>query len=174
MDRGHTPGFQVRRESQSENYSCPAPQQCGGIYDRFHSGAASFGRSEKARANPFSAAAVSKVRCGFAEGFSRLPAAFEFRHSSWFIDEVYSVMQESNVALCEAESEKLETPHVQTADFSYLRLRKEGYSSAVRKALTKRVADLMAHGDVFVYFKHEETPEGTQYAESLLAASRNS
>ncbi len=36
--------------------------------------------------------------------------AFEFRHDSWFADEVFCVLREANAALCEAESEKLETP----------------------------------------------------------------
>ena len=50
--------------------------------------------------------------------------AFEFRHASWFIEEVFTLLRESNVALCLAESEKLQTPQIQTADFFYFRLRK--------------------------------------------------
>jgi uncharacterized protein YecE (DUF72 family) len=96
-------------------------------------------------------------------------AAFEFRHDSWFADEVYSLLRKSNVALCQAESEKLETPHVQTADFSYLRLRKDSYSVRDRGALARRVLDLARRGEVYVYFKHENTPEGALHAEALLA-----
>jgi uncharacterized protein YecE (DUF72 family) len=89
---------------------------------------------------------------------------------SWFSEEVYAAMRERNVALCNAESEKLETPDVQTADFAYLRLRKEEYSASDRKALAKKIAELVKHGDAYVYFKHEETPEGALNAERLLAA----
>jgi uncharacterized protein YecE (DUF72 family) len=96
------------------------------------------------------------------------PAAIEFRHVSWFSDDVYNLMRKANVALCEAESEKLETPAVATADFRYLRLRKETYSPAARKALAKTVGEASRTGDVFVYFKHEDTPEGALYAEALL------
>jgi uncharacterized protein YecE (DUF72 family) len=96
--------------------------------------------------------------------------AFEFRHESWFSDEVHRVLRDANAALCNAESEKLETPDVQTATFSYLRLRKEKYSPKERKALEQRIAQLAAKGDVFVYFKHEETPEGALHAESVLSA----
>ena len=99
-----------------------------------------------------------------------LRSAFEFRHVSWFSEEVYAAMRERNVALCNAESEKLETPDVQTADFAYLRLRKEEYSASDRKALAKKIAELVKHGDAYVYFKHEETPEGALNAERLLAA----
>jgi uncharacterized protein YecE (DUF72 family) len=99
--------------------------------------------------------------------------AFEFRHESWFSDEVYAVLREANAALCNAESEKLETPDVQTANFSYLRLRKETYSPKERKVLEQRIAQLGTKGDVFVYFKHEETPEGALHAESVLAATKS-
>jgi uncharacterized protein YecE (DUF72 family) len=102
-----------------------------------------------------------------------LKSAFEFRHVSWFCDEVYDVMREGNVALCLAESEKLETPDVQTADFSYLRLRKEDYSAKAQKAVKERVAKLASGGDVFVYFKHEDTPEGALHAEKLLTSVRD-
>jgi uncharacterized protein YecE (DUF72 family) len=109
----------------------------------------------------------------FLDGLPRrLRAAFEFRHASWFSEDVYDLLRGANAALCQAESEKLETPDVQTADFAYLRLRKEEYSVAARKALTRQVADLTQRGDAFVYFKHEETAEGAIYAESVLAASK--
>jgi uncharacterized protein YecE (DUF72 family) len=101
-----------------------------------------------------------------------LKSAFEFRHVSWFCDEVYDVMRGANVALCLAESEKLETPDVQTADFAYLRLRKEDYSAKAQAAVKARVAKLAAGGDVFVYFKHEDTPEGAIHAEKLLNEMR--
>jgi uncharacterized protein YecE (DUF72 family) len=98
--------------------------------------------------------------------------AFEFRHISWFSDEVLARLRAANVALCQAESATLETPEAVTADFSYLRLRKESYSAKDREGIAKKAAELVERGDVFVYFKHEETPEGALYAESLLATSR--
>ena len=101
----------------------------------------------------------------------RLRAAFEFRHVSWFTDEVYAVMREANAALCNAESEKLETPEVQTADFAYLRLRKENYSTAERKEIARKATELAKSGDTYIYFKHEETPEGALNAEWLLQAT---
>lgn len=95
-------------------------------------------------------------------------AAMEFRHESWFCEDVYSALSRANVSLCVAESEKIETPDVATADYRYYRLRKEDYSAAARKALSRRVAEATRGGDVFVYFKHEDTPEGALYAEALL------
>ena len=109
----------------------------------------------------------------FLEHFPRdTRAAVEFRHPSWFNDDVYERLGRSNVALCEAESEKLTTPEIATANFRYFRLRLAEYSPAARQAVSGKVADAARNGDVFVYFKHEDTPEGALYAESLLQAAK--
>jgi uncharacterized protein YecE (DUF72 family) len=92
-------------------------------------------------------------------------AAFEFRHESWFSEDVYAALRDGGAALCLAEDEKIVTPEVVTSDFCYLRLRKGRYS---RKAVAERVRRVARSGDVFVYFKHEETPEGALRAEGLL------
>ncbi len=107
-----------------------------------------------------------------ADFLGPLPAAcrkaFEFRHASWFRDEVFALLRQHNTALCIAESEKLTVPDVQTADFTYYRLRKPEYAPAERQALAARCRALQQQGsDVFVYFKHEETPDGALYAEEL-------
>jgi uncharacterized protein YecE (DUF72 family) len=95
--------------------------------------------------------------------------AFEFRHVSWLDDPIYRRLEERNVALCVAESEKLEVPQVITADFVYFRLRKPEYTEDDRRAIAQQSAGLVADGkDVFVFFKHEDTPEGALYAEELL------
>jgi len=99
-------------------------------------------------------------------------AAMEFRHESWFSENVYKLLRKANVALCQAESEKIETPDVATADYTYFRLRKEDYSAGARKALSKKVNEAARQGDAFVYFKHEDTPEGALYAEALLKEAK--
>jgi uncharacterized protein YecE (DUF72 family) len=94
---------------------------------------------------------------------------FEFRHASWFDEATYEVLREHNVALCLAESEKMETPDVATADFVYMRLRKEQYTSAELEELKSKIAAHRDKGrDVYALFKHEETPAGALYAERLL------
>ena len=98
--------------------------------------------------------------------------AFEFRHDSWFTEAAFALLRGANAALCLAESEKLRTPGVQTADFSYLRLRKETYSAKERRAIAEKVVGLLPTGDVFTYFKHEETAEGALDAEALLSAAK--
>ena len=103
---------------------------------------------------------------------SHLQIAFEFRDLSWFADEVFVTLRKSNVAICLAESETIETPPVQTADFSYLRLRKEEYSPKNLQEHVHRIADLGRQGEVFAYFKHEETPQGALHAEAVLSATK--
>src|SRR3984957_7913061 len=98
--------------------------------------------------------------------------AMEFRHLSWFSDDVYERLGRANVALCEAESDKLVPPEIATANFRYFRLRMAEYSALTRKKISKRVADAARNGDVFVYFKHEDTPEGAFYAEKLVGAMK--
>ena len=98
----------------------------------------------------------------------RVRAAFEFRHASWFDDEVYGQLRRRNLALCIADSEKLSTPVVMTADYGYFRLRNEGYTGAD----IARWGDIVkgstsGSGDAFVYFKHEEQGKGPERAQLL-------
>jgi uncharacterized protein YecE (DUF72 family) len=95
--------------------------------------------------------------------------AFEFRHTSWLQDPVYRLLEKHGVALCLAESEKLVIPEVVTANFAYSRLRMPEYTADDRKEIAARVEQLLGQGrDVYVFFKHEETPAGALYAEELL------
>lgn len=111
----------------------------------------------------------------FIAGLPRnLRFAFEFRHDSWFRDDVFRALHKANIALCLAESDKLQTPDIRTADFSYLRLRKTKYPMSARRALARKVRLLRRRGDTFVYFKHEDDPSGALYAEELLTAVGNS
>ncbi|MGC2194398.1 MAG: DUF72 domain-containing protein [Terriglobales bacterium] len=101
----------------------------------------------------------------------RLPAAFEFRNTSWFSEETYGALKEHKAALCVAETEEMTTPEIVTADFIYYRFRKPNYPPEERKAMLERIEQHLAAGrDVFAYFKHEETPEGAMYARELLAS----
>ncbi len=99
--------------------------------------------------------------------------AFEFRHASWLADPVYEALRKRNISLCVAESERLEVPEVITADFAYYRLRKPEYTEADVDAFAARAQELLATGrDLYLMFKHEETPDGAINAEMLLKKSR--
>ena len=100
-----------------------------------------------------------------------LRAAFEFRHESWFTEDVYTALSETNAALCIAESEELVTPRVSTADFGYLRLRGGGYTEQDIRDQAKFIRDQSGKwSDAFVYYKHEETAAGPRFAKALITA----
>ena len=89
--------------------------------------------------------------------------AFEFRHDSWFDDEVYDALRAHRAALCIAHGEALETPFVPTADWGYLRLRQVAYGE---DELTKWV-ERTRHTDwseVYCFFKHEDAGTGPKLA----------
>jgi uncharacterized protein YecE (DUF72 family) len=99
---------------------------------------------------------------------SGMRAAFEFRHQSWFADDVYETLKTADAALCIADMEEIATPPVATATFGYLRLRREDYTSAD----VKRWADVVREkgegwSDAYVYFKHEEAGIGPRLAAEM-------
>jgi uncharacterized protein YecE (DUF72 family) len=102
-----------------------------------------------------------------------LPAAFEFRHDSWFSESTWELLKSHNAALCVAETEERTTPEVVTAAFVYYRFRKPTYTGDERRGMIARIRGHMVAGrDVFAYFKHEETPEGALSAVELLSDVR--
>jgi uncharacterized protein YecE (DUF72 family) len=97
-------------------------------------------------------------------------AAMEFRHESWFDEEVYARLRAREVALCisdEGEGERA-TPFVATAGFGYLRLRREVYSEEELDQVAAQVK-AQAWGDAYAYFKHEQdAPELAARLQKLL------
>lgn len=80
-------------------------------------------------------------------------------------------MRAANAALCIAESEDLATPAIATADFGYLRLRREDYTRAKIKRWASWIDDQTARwSEAFVYFKHEERGVGPKFAQQMQAA----
>jgi len=99
--------------------------------------------------------------------------AFEFRNATWFDESTYAILKDSNVALCHAENENLETPHVLTSDFVYMRLRRPDYSHSELLSIEYRVEQYRLNGyPTYAIFKHEESPAGALNAEKLLNAPK--
>jgi len=102
-----------------------------------------------------------------AAGLHRI--AFEFRHASWFEDDIFSTLRDHNAALCIAASDDLATPDVRTADYSCYRLRQLEYSPAQLQAVAADLTRNASTGDVYAYFKHEDEPHGPLRAREVLA-----
>lgn len=96
------------------------------------------------------------------------PAAFEFRHVSWFDNEVYELLKAHNFALCIADTDDdLQTPVIKTADWGYLRLRRAAYSNAQLKKWVSQVRNQQWER-AFVFFKHEDEVTGPKLAARFL------
>jgi uncharacterized protein YecE (DUF72 family) len=94
--------------------------------------------------------------------------AFEFRHPSWFDDEVFGLLREHRAALCIADAEDdLEVPVVATTTWGCLRLRRPDYDDAALKRWVKQVRN-QDWQDAFVFFKHEDEGKGPQLAKRFL------
>ncbi len=93
--------------------------------------------------------------------------AFEFRHASWFADDVYALLRSRDAALCIADTEDGTTPDIATASWGYLRLRDADYSD---QEMDGWVETITHHGwpDAYVYLKHEETASGPALAQRLM------
>lgn len=98
----------------------------------------------------------------------KMRATFEFRHNSWFTDEIYKTLGDRDAALCIAEDEERETPDVVTASFRYYRLRKPGYTASELDAKAKVLKKAAESNDVYAFFKHEEDPESAVWATGVL------
>ncbi|HTV02501.1 MAG TPA: DUF72 domain-containing protein [Luteitalea sp.] len=113
---------------------------------------------------------VPRLRAFIDELPPGLRAAFEFRHESWWSDEVYDVLRQRNLALCLADSPDRHTPLVATADYGYLRLRDEGYTDDDLARWAGWVDEQQATWrDTFVYFKHEDEGKGPEFAQRFRA-----
>jgi uncharacterized protein YecE (DUF72 family) len=94
--------------------------------------------------------------------------AFEFRHPTWFDDEVLDVLKNQNLALCISDTDDLPVTHIdRTADWGYLRLRRVNYS---KDDLTEWSARIKAQNwtTAFVFFKHEDEGTGPRLAGEFI------
>ena len=81
---------------------------------------------------------------------------------------MFDALRRRNLALCIADSAKMSTPVVPTADYAYFRLRDEGYQAADIEAWAATIRDLDGIRDAYVYFKHEEPGKGPEFARRLM------
>jgi uncharacterized protein YecE (DUF72 family) len=96
------------------------------------------------------------------------PTAFEFRQATWLDDAIYDALRAKNAALCIADTgEEGDAPFVATADWGYLRLRREAYTDADLDEWARKVTGA-PWSDAYVFFKHEDAGTGPRLAEDML------
>jgi uncharacterized protein YecE (DUF72 family) len=120
---------------------------------------------------------MKKDTARLTEFLKLLPAkrrvAFEFRHASWFDEEIFRALRDRNVALCVADADdELEVPFVKTADWGYLRLRRPEYSDADLKAWLTKVRQ-NEWQDAYIFFRHEDEGTGPRFAQKLLELAKS-
>ncbi len=102
---------------------------------------------------------------------ARLPAgqraALEFRHESWFADDVYQALRAAGAALCLADTDEGSTPSEVTADWGYLRLRRTEYDDSALAQWADKVLSLPWR-EAYVFFKHEDEGKGPALAARLV------
>ena len=97
-----------------------------------------------------------------------IPCAFEFRHESWFCDEVYALLERYQVALCIHEADDHITPIRLTTNRTYVRLRKSEYADDDRACWQERFRGWAAERvDVFAFIKHEGNPDAPAIAQGF-------
>ncbi len=95
-------------------------------------------------------------------------AAMEFRHDSWFDEEVLTALREHDVALCAAETDEKAAPEmVSTASWGYVRLRRSEYDDGELASWARRIGS-QGWGEAFVFFKHEDAGAGPALAGRFL------
>ncbi len=95
-------------------------------------------------------------------------AAFEFRHESWFDDEVVKCLGKHGCALCIADSDDLpEHELVTKAKWGYLRLRRDSYTDRELESWIEWIRQ-QNWAKAYVYFKHDDVGVGPKLAKRFL------
>ncbi len=101
-----------------------------------------------------------------AELKSGFKYSIEFRHKSWFRDDVYSLLQANNISMCWSINQYVETPRKLTSNFNYVRMVGEDREitkfSAIQKETTEKMAEVASDvkassgstDDTFVFFNN--------------------
>ena len=96
------------------------------------------------------------------------PAAFEFRHPTWFDDDVLELLRSQNHPLVVSDTDDMPTTHIdKTADWGYLRLRRVNYSEENLAEWVERIRN-QNWKETFLYFKHEDAGTGPRLAAQFL------
>ena len=101
------------------------------------------------------------------------PAAFDFRHPTWFDDEIRELLRSHNRVLVVSDTDDSPISHIdKTADWGYVRLRRAQYSKIELAEWVKRIR-AQKWKTAFVFFKHEDKGTGPKLAAQFINLSKN-
>jgi uncharacterized protein YecE (DUF72 family) len=81
--------------------------------------------------------------------------AFEFRHSSWFEEDVVDALRARDAAMTIIDQDDFATPPIATASWGYVRLHRLDYDDTTLRQWADRVKE-PGWSEAYVYFKHDE------------------
>jgi uncharacterized protein YecE (DUF72 family) len=89
--------------------------------------------------------------------------AFEFRHASWFAEDVYALLRRHGAALVIADRPEIKSfqAHQLTADWTFVRFhygsrgRRGNYSERELEQWARRLEEWSEHAEVFAYFNND-------------------
>ena len=103
------------------------------------------------------------------------PYAFEFRHQSWYHDEVFELLRKHDVSLCLSDHHDAPAPWEMTAQHVYIRGHgpggryKDNYPAATLRSWARRIARWREQRrPVFVYFDNDQKSAAPADARRLL------
>lgn len=100
------------------------------------------------------------------------PATFEFRHPTWFDDDVLELLRSRNRPLCVSDTDDLPANRIdKTADWGYLRLRRVNYSDDDLANWIEQIKS-QEWKDTYVFFKHEDEATGPKLAAKFMELMR--
>ena len=115
---------------------------------------------------------LPRLKSFFEEMPERRRVAVEFRHASWFDDDVYETLRGQGAALCVADTgEEPAAPLVATTDWGYLRLRREDFGDKELRDWARRILE-QPWNEAYVFLKHEEEGKGPKLAARLMEFCR--
>ncbi len=95
-------------------------------------------------------------------------AVMEFRHESWFTDDMYDCLRTHQCALCVSDAEDLPAAElINTAGWGYVRLRRNDYTPESLTAWLDRIR-AQQWNEGYILFRHEDTGAGPAFASQLL------
>ena len=102
------------------------------------------------------------------------PAAFDFRHESWFDDDVTELLRSYERVLCVSDTDELPKSGItKTADWGYVRLRRVRYSAKELKEWSRRIT-AQKWKTAYVFFKHEDEGTGPKLAAQFISLNSES
>jgi len=172
------PGFQFALKANQKITHIMRLRNCEDVLKRFLEVASLLGDGDHLGPILIQLPPTFQAELDVLENFLKLrPRSFRFalevRHPSWHREEIYALLRRHETALCLAETDKYAPPEVLTADFAYVRLRREEYTPKELSAWRQRFDAWLGRGmDVYAYCKHEDAGKAPAYARRLLGQTR--